>query len=339
MNVFSRVLAGGRVAPESLSEALRDSLVAIDAPVRQYSSFYVRLVLAVVIATGGVAEGSPAVVIGAMLVSPLMSPILGTALATVMGRPRGAMRTLGVTAAGVAACVAVAFAVALVIPVEVNTATNSEVLARTSPRLVDLVVAFAAGLMAAVALVRDDIPDAVPGIAISASIMPPLCVVGVALQGGDMQAARGAFLLFAANYFAIQATCCAAFAAMGLGARSYSETAGKMRALWYAAVCAGAVAVFVPLAATSGNVVDEAAQSRAASAAATQWLEYSDYRLRGLTFDETALSVEVAGQGPVPSMDDLARLLEERGVGARDVRVAVVPEYRMTLATPDQAAS
>ena len=139
------------------------------------------------------------------------------------------MRTLGVTAAGVAACVAVAFAVALVIPVEVNTATNSEVLARTSPRLVDLVVAFAAGLIAAVALVRDDIPDAVPG--------------------------------------------------------------------------------------------------------------YSDYRLRGLTFDETALSVEVAGQGPVPSMDDLARLLEERGVGARDVRVAVVPEYRMTLATPDQAAS
>ncbi|MFR4999894.1 MAG: DUF389 domain-containing protein [Slackia sp.] len=99
MNAFARFLAGGSISQEALSCALRDSLVAVDAPLRQYSSFFLRLALAAVIAAGGIAAGSSAVVIGAMLIAPLMSPILGTALATVTGRPKSAVRTLGVTVA------------------------------------------------------------------------------------------------------------------------------------------------------------------------------------------------------------------------------------------------
>ena len=81
--------------------------------------------------------------------------------------------------------------------------TNSQVLARVSPRLVDLIIALASGFVAALASVRSDIPDAVPGIAISASIVPPLCVVGAALYEGAPDAALGAFLLFITNYVAI----------------------------------------------------------------------------------------------------------------------------------------
>lgn len=331
MNAFARFLAGGSITSEALAEALRDSLVVIDAPLRRYSSFFLRLGLAAVIAAGGIAAGSSAVVIGAMLIAPLMSPILGTALATVTGRPKAAVRTLGITAAGVALCIALAAAIGAIVPVEVNTATNAEVVSRTTPRLVDLVVALASGLMAALALVRDDIPDAVPGIAISASIVPPLCVVGIALQGGDVAAAGGAMLLFATNYFAIQAMCCAAFAAMGLGSKAYSETAGRMRTAWYAAVAVGAIAVFVPLAVTSGNVVDEAAQQRFAAAAAREWLDGSDYRLRGLALDDGLLSVEIAGSGAEPSLERFAETLKEHDVAVSDVRVSSVEERRMTL--------
>ena len=331
MNAFARFLAGGSISQEALSCALRDSLVAVDAPLRQYSSFFLRLALAAVIAAGGIAAGSSAVVIGAMLIAPLMSPIWGTALATVTGRPKSAVRTLGVTVAGVALCIAIAAAIAAVIPVGVNTATNSEVVSRTAPRLVDLVVALASGLMAAVALIRDDIPDAVPGIAISASIVPPLCVVGIALQGGDVPSALGALLLFATNYVAIQIMCCAAFAAMGLGAKAYSETAGRMRAAWYAAVALGAVAVFVPLAVTSADVVDDAARQRFAAAAAREWLDGSDYRLRSLALDDGLLSVEIAGSGAEPSLDRFAETLEEHDVAVSDVRVSSVEERRMTL--------
>lgn len=327
----ARVLLGGDLEPAALVRAQRATLAVVDDPLRQYSSFALRLALAAVIATGGIAAGSSAVVIGAMLIAPLMSPMLGVALATVMGRPRTAARALLVTVLGALACIGVAVVVAGIVPVSVNTATNQEVLSRVSPRLVDLVVALASGLMAAIATMRSDIPDAAPGIAISASIVPPLCVVGVALEAGDMAAAHGALLLFLANFFAIQIMCFIVFLAMGLGRRSYSETAGRMRALWYAVVIVGALAVAMPLAAASVDVIAASARERAAQDAAAAWLERSDYRLRSFDIDDDVLMVEIAGVGAAPSTPRLVSELRRRDVELTEVRVAVVAERRVEL--------
>lgn len=326
-----RVLAGGRVDTVKLEEARRDSLVVVHDPWRQYSSFFWRLVLAAVVATGGIAAASTAVVIGAMLIAPLMSPMLGCALAIVSGRPRAAVRTLLVTAAGVALCIGIAAAVGAVTPVSVNTATNQEVLARTAPRLIDLMVALASGMMAALALVRDDIPDAVPGIAISASLVPPLCVVGVALQAGDIAAARGSMLLFIANFFAIQLMCCAVFAALGLGRRVRSERAGRMCAAWYALTAAGALVVAVPLAVTSWGIIEVSAQERAAAEVTVAWLEDSEYRLREFDMEDGVLSIEIAGVGRAPSLARLADELEEAQVGVDELRVIPVAERRVPV--------
>lgn len=326
-----RVLAGGRVDTVKLEEARRDSLVVVHDPWRQYSSFFWRLVLAAVVATGGIAAASTAVVIGAMLIAPLMSPMLGCALAIVSGRPRAAVRTLLVTAAGVALCIGIAAAVGAVTPVSVNTATNQEVLARTAPRLIDLMVALASGMMAALALVRDDIPDAVPGIAISASLVPPLCVVGVALQAGDIAAARGSMLLFIANFFAIQLMCCAVFAALGLGRRVRSERAGRMRAAWYALTAAGALVVAVPLTVTSWGIIEVSAQERAAAEVTVAWLEDSEYRLREFDMEDGVLSIEIAGVGRAPSLARLADELEEAQVGVDELRVIPVAERRVPV--------
>lgn len=325
------MLAGGRVDTVKLEEARRDSLVVVHDPWRQYSSFFWRLVLAAVVATGGIAAASTAVVIGAMLIAPLMSPMLGCALAIVSGRPRAAVRTLLVTAAGVALCIGIAAAVGAVTPVSVNTATNQEVLARTAPRLIDLMVALASGMMAALALVRDDIPDAVPGIAISASLVPPLCVVGVALQAGDIAAARGSMLLFIANFFAIQLMCCAVFAALGLGRRVRSERAGRMRAAWYALTAAGALVVAVPLAVTSWGIIEVSAQERAAAEVTVAWLEDSEYRLREFDMEDGVLSIEIAGVGRAPSLARLADELEEAQVGVDELRVIPVAERRVPV--------
>ena len=318
-----RVLAGGRVDTVTLEEARRDSLVVVNDPWRQYSSFFWRLALAAVVATGGIAAASTAVVIGAMLIAPLMSPMLGCALAIVSGRPRAAVRTLLVTVAGVALCIGIAAAVGAVAPVSVNTATNQEVLARVTPRLIDL--------MAALALVRDDIPDAVPGIAISASLVPPLCVVGVALQAGDIEAARGSMLLFVANFFAIQLMCCAVFAALGLGRRVRSERAGRMRAAWYALTAVGALMVAVPLAVTSWNVIEASAQERAVAEITVAWLEDSEYRLRVFDMEDGVLSIEIAGVGRAPSPARLAEELDEAQVGVEELRVIPVAERRVPV--------
>lgn len=326
-----RVLAGGRVDTVTLEEARRDSLVVVNDPWRQYSSFFWRLALAAVVATGGIAAASTAVVIGAMLIAPLMSPMLGCALAIVSGRPRAAVRTLLVTVAGVALCIGIAAAVGAVAPVSVNTATNQEVLARVTPRLIDLMVALASGMMAALALVRDDIPDAVPGIAISASLVPPLCVVGVALQAGDVMAARGSMLLFVANFFAIQLMCCAVFAALGLGRRVRSERAGRMRAAWYALTAVGALMVAVPLAVTSWNVIEASAQERAVAEITVAWLEDSGYRLRVFDMEDGVLSIEIAGVGRAPSPARLAEELDEAQVGVEELRVIPVAERRVPV--------
>ncbi|MBY4798314.1 DUF389 domain-containing protein [Collinsella sp. AGMB00827] len=328
---LARLLRGGDLDRAALTEACRSSFVKVADPIEQYSSFFLRLALSAVIATGGVAAGSPAVVIGAMLIAPLMSPMLGTALAIVTGRPRAAIRTLLVTATGVALAIGVAIVVSAVVPISVNTATNQEVLARTSPRLVDLVVAHASGLMAALALIRDDIPDAAPGIAISASIVPPLCVVGIALQSGDLASAAGAMLLFGANFFSIQVMCCIAFAAMGLGARAYSEGAERARKLWYTVVVIGALAVAVPLTLASKDVIEQAARQRAATGATLSWLDTSDYRLREIDLDEDVLSLEIAGSGRAPSKSQLADLLSQADVSVGEIRIATVVESRFSV--------
>lgn len=328
IRAISHVLLGGKIEPETLAQAQRATLAMVDDSLRQYSSFALRLTLSAVIATGGIAAGSTAVVIGAMLIAPLMSPMLGIALATVMGRPRAAARALIVTIIGALACVGLAAVVALIVPVSINTATNQEVLARTSPRLVDFVVALASGTMAAIATMRSDIPDAAPGIAISASIVPPLCVVGVSLEAGDIPAAQGAGLLFFANFFAIQVMCFVVFLAMGLGRQAYSEMASRLRVLWCALAIAGALGVAVPLAAASVDMIAASARERATQDAVAAWLDGSDYRLRFFDIDSDACMVEISGVGVAPSTSSLVTELRRRDVGLAEVRVAVVAEHR-----------
>lgn len=287
-----------------------------------------RLVLAVVIATGGIAADSTAVIIGAMLIAPLMSPMIGLSLASVMGLPRAAVRTLAITAAGTLLSIAVAALVAAIIPVNVDTGANAEVLSRVSPRMVDLIIALAAGLTAAVSVVREDIPDAIPGIAISASIVPPLCVVGVSLLAGDMQAASGAFLLFFANFFAIQTMCGVTFVVMGLGRRARSATGARARRIWYGAVALGVALVAVPLALSSLDVIENDARDRAMRQTATEWLAESDYRLRSMRVsDSGTATIEVAGQGEPPSLEAYREDLEQRGIEPPRIRMVVLDEY------------
>ena len=170
MRRIRRALLGGELEQEVLESAERAGFVRIDDPLRQYSSFVLRLLAATVIATAGVAADSATTIIGAMLVAPLMSPMLGTALAVATGRPRETARTFLLTVLGMVGVVVVSIGVTAIIPVDVDMSTNTQVLARISPRLVDLIIALASGFIAALASIRRDIPDAVPGVAISAAL-------------------------------------------------------------------------------------------------------------------------------------------------------------------------
>lgn len=329
MNRIRQVLLGGELDPEVLEQAERSTFVRIDEPLRQYSSFFMRLVVAAIIATAGVAADSATTIIGAMLVAPLMSPMLGTALAVAIGRPAKALRAFALTALGMGIAVVVAVGVTAIIPVDVDMSTNTQVLARTSPRLVDLIIALASGFVAALASIRSDIPDAVPGIAISASIVPPLCVVGAALYEGVFDAAVGAFLLFVTNYVAIQIMGGAVYLIAGLGTRALSVIEGKARSLWYGAVGIGALVVVLLLASTSFSVVHESEQLRSVQNVVAAWVGGTDWRISRFELEGGSLHLEVAGTGEEPSVEQLNRELIDAGVELDEVSLAVVEEHRV----------
>ena len=190
---------------------------------RPGAGFYALIATASLIASLGLVANSPAVIIGAMLVSPLMSPIFGIALGMVQGDTELLAKSLRAEASGMA--LAVAFG-ALFGLLPVMTEVTPEMLARTEPTLLDLLVAVFAGFAGTLAMIDDRISPALPGVAIATAIVPPLATCGLCLAAGADQGARGAFLLFFANFVAILLVAAVSFLAVGLASRR-GESAGK----------------------------------------------------------------------------------------------------------------
>jgi uncharacterized hydrophobic protein (TIGR00271 family) len=173
---------------------------------RRLSRYWLLLVLSAVIACAGVVNDSTATVIGAMIIAPLMTPILGIVLAVVLADAAGLRRCLLLLITGAAAVVGLSWLLGLLVPFSVVAATDSQVAARVTPRLVDLVAALATGAVGSVALARSDISDTLPGVAIAISLVPPLAVAGLTLESGAPHQALGALLLFTTNVVAILAS-------------------------------------------------------------------------------------------------------------------------------------
>ncbi len=156
-------------------------------------------VMACGIAILGLLQNSAAVIIGAMLISPLMGPIveLGMGLATFDLRTiRGALKTLAV---GIALALAIAMAIVWLSPLKEAT---GEILARTQPTFFDLLVAVFSGLAGAYATVTRK-GETIVGVAIATALMPPLAVVGYGLAVANWNVAGGAAFLFMTNLLAI----------------------------------------------------------------------------------------------------------------------------------------
>ncbi len=162
--------------------------------------YFMMVILSCTVATYGLLSNSTAVVIGAMLIAPLMNPILGGAWAIASGnitllKSAGRAEAMGgVLAVLLAACLT------LIMP---NPEITSEVLARTEPTILDLVIALASGVAGTYAMCVKPQGATMPGVAIATALMPPLCTVGIGLAKQDFTVLIGALLLFAANMIAI----------------------------------------------------------------------------------------------------------------------------------------
>jgi uncharacterized hydrophobic protein (TIGR00271 family) len=154
------------------------------------------LVFSIFIASIGLNVNSTAVVIGAMLISPLMGPIVGVGLA--VGITDGKLLTKSIRSLGVTVVFSVLTATIyfLISPIHEQ---SHELLARTTPTLLDALVAIFGGFAGIMASSRKEKGNVVPGVAIATALMPPLCTAGYGLATLNFQFFFGAFYLFLLN--------------------------------------------------------------------------------------------------------------------------------------------
>ena len=184
-----------------LSEVKRSAVYESIASGATLSVSYVMMnVAAALIAGFGLMENSPATIIGAMLIAMLYGPIVGIGLGLAEADLRLLGRSLFAEIVGAAFVLASGFLIGMA---SRDLVIGSEILGRTSPSMVDLLVALVGGLAGGFTFVSTGLSGVVVGVAIATSLVPPLTTCGILLARHSPSLAGGAFLLFLANFAAI----------------------------------------------------------------------------------------------------------------------------------------
>ena len=184
------------------------------------------LAFAIIVASVGLNVNSTAVIIGAMLISPLMGPIngMGYSLATYnFSLFRRAVKNFSFAVFASLAASTLYFAISPV------TAAHSELLARTSPTIYDVLIALFGGLAGIVAISSKSKGNVIPGVAIATALMPPLCTAGYGLATGQPTFFFGALYLFTINTVFIALSSVAVSQVLNFPIRTIVDQAQKNR--------------------------------------------------------------------------------------------------------------
>lgn len=180
--------------PDKASEADTIARIKADAAFRGANLWV--LIFAIFVASLGLNVNSTAVIIGAMLISPLMGPIVGMGLAVGINDLELLKSSLKNYAVAALVSVITATVYFLLSPFK---EAQSELLARTAPTLYDVMIAFFGGAAGIVAIATGGKGNVIPGVAIATALMPPLCTAGYGLATGQWMFFLGAFYLFFIN--------------------------------------------------------------------------------------------------------------------------------------------
>lgn len=177
--------------------------VTIEANALPSKMYFIMNTLSAIIASYGLVTNSAAVVIGAMLVAMMLGPITGVALAIIDYRMPLLRKSLITVLIGVSLVIVVGFVIGWLHKEQPLTA---EILSRTQPTSMDLMIALAGGTAGAYAMVSPHLSVAVVGVAVATALVPPLAASGILFANGEIQLGFGALLLAITNITAIQFT-------------------------------------------------------------------------------------------------------------------------------------
>lgn len=283
------------------------------------------LIFAIFVASIGLNVNSTAVVIGAMLISPLMGPIMGAGYGVGVGDLALVRRALFNLALAVGISLATSTLYFLLTPLSV---AHSELLARTAPTIWDVLIAFVGGLAGIIGVTRRERSNIVPGVAIATALMPPLCTAGYGLATGTLSYFAGAFYLFCINSVFIATATYLGVRLMALPPLGHLGGAHEQRARTIIAVMVVATAlpsVYLAVDLIRGEVFQRRAEAfLAASFPADSGTFVVN---RSLDHDKGLLQVTVVGQLVDPAQVEAM---------ARTLPVFDLPEVKLSVVQNEQ---
>jgi uncharacterized hydrophobic protein (TIGR00271 family) len=306
MGLTARVIDAGAAFRNPLEEVEDGLFITTGDRRAKLSQFWVLLVLASVIAAGGVIGDATPAVIGAMIVAPLATPIYGVALATVTGSRSNLGASLLLLVEGIVVNILVGVLMGMITFERMPLDANPQVLGRTAPTLLDLVVAVTVGVAGSFALVRRDVSNILAGVAIAISLVPVLAVVGITLGSWRLDLALGAFILFLTNAAAIIVAGIVVFTAAGYqrDAAARGAHVGR-RAKWIIAIFV--VVLIIPLTATSYRTYQYQEWQGDVTQAAAAWAEGTDWKVEQVRQAGSDIIIMAVGPGTHPITQGLVR--------------------------------
>ena len=222
--------------PRSAKEAIRESVRRGAALNRDYVAMNA---FSAIVATYGLLSNSAAVVIGAMIIATLLGPIIGIALAVTEGDYALLRSSFFAEFAGVVVVLVIALGFGYMhreIPL------TQEILSRTKPNILDLMIALGGGAAGAYATVSPRLSVGLVGVAIATALVPPLAVSSICLAHGSPSMALGGLLLFVTNFVAIQF---AASVVLWLHGYNFLTTVSPLRRMRFGGIAVSLVTLVI----------------------------------------------------------------------------------------------
>ncbi len=272
------------------------------------------LICSIFVASVGLNANSTAVVIGAMLISPLMGPILGVGMSIALNDIDTLKSSLINLATMIVLSLLTAFLFFKFFPLSEDT---SELLGRTQPDIRDVLIAFFGGLALIIARTkRGTIASVIFGVAIATALMPPLCTAGYGLAKANWEYFRGAMYLFTINTIFIALATFIVLKVLRFPMLKYANSAKRKRIAQIASVLA--IVVMIPATLTFIDVLKESTFERDAKAFINNELSTlpnTNYIKKNATFNydpEGESIIELIPFGNDEILDETKQLLESR---------------------------
>lgn len=221
--------------PHAVEEDFKDLLITLRENGQITGPYLLLMVLSTMLASLGLFLNSASVVIGAMVLAPLMAPIISLSMGLLRGDLALTQKSLATLVTGIVLALLFSATMAFLLPYEKATA---EILARTNPSILDLLVAVISGIAGAYANARENIAKSMPGVAIAVALVPPLCVSGIGLGWLNLNIFLNALLLFLTNLAGIILAASITFLMLG-----YAPFSRAARGVGLSVIMAAAVAV------------------------------------------------------------------------------------------------